>query len=32
MKCDLAQGNHFSEPFPSEALAVNLEQNLTGRG
>ena len=32
MKCDLAQGNYFSEPLPSEALAVNLEQNLTGRG
>ena len=32
MKCDLAQGNYFSEPLPSEALAVNLEQNLSGRG
>jgi EAL domain-containing protein (putative c-di-GMP-specific phosphodiesterase class I) len=29
MKCDLAQGNYFSEPLPSEALAVILEQNLT---
>jgi EAL domain-containing protein (putative c-di-GMP-specific phosphodiesterase class I) len=32
MNCDLAQGNHFSEPLPSEALAVILEQNLTDRG
>jgi diguanylate cyclase (GGDEF)-like protein/PAS domain S-box-containing protein len=32
MKCDLAQGNYFSEPLPSEALAVILEQNLTDRG
>ena len=32
MKCDLAQGNYFSEPLPSEALAVTLEQNLTDRG
>ena len=31
MKCDLAQGNYFSEPLPSEALAVILEQNLTDR-
>jgi EAL domain-containing protein (putative c-di-GMP-specific phosphodiesterase class I) len=29
MNCDLAQGNYFSEPLPSEALAVVLEQNLT---
>jgi diguanylate cyclase (GGDEF)-like protein/PAS domain S-box-containing protein len=32
MKCDLAQGNYFSEPLPSEALAVILDQNLTDRG
>jgi diguanylate cyclase (GGDEF)-like protein/PAS domain S-box-containing protein len=32
MKCDLAQGNYFSEPLPSEELAVILEQNLTDRG
>jgi EAL domain-containing protein (putative c-di-GMP-specific phosphodiesterase class I) len=32
MKCDLAQGNYFSEPLPSEALAVILEENLTDRG
>jgi diguanylate cyclase (GGDEF)-like protein/PAS domain S-box-containing protein len=31
MKCDLAQGNYFSEPLPSEALAVILEQNLADR-
>jgi diguanylate cyclase (GGDEF)-like protein/PAS domain S-box-containing protein len=29
MKCDLAQGNYFSEPLPSEALAVILEEDLT---
>jgi diguanylate cyclase (GGDEF)-like protein/PAS domain S-box-containing protein len=32
MKCDLAQGNYFSEPLPSEALTVTLERNLTDRG
>jgi EAL domain-containing protein (putative c-di-GMP-specific phosphodiesterase class I) len=32
MKCDFAQGSYFSEPLPSEALAVILEQNLTDRG
>jgi diguanylate cyclase (GGDEF)-like protein/PAS domain S-box-containing protein len=32
MKCDLAQGNYFSEPLPSEALADDLERNLTDRG
>jgi diguanylate cyclase (GGDEF)-like protein/PAS domain S-box-containing protein len=32
MKCDLAQGNFFTEPLPSEALAIVLEQNLTNRG
>jgi EAL domain-containing protein (putative c-di-GMP-specific phosphodiesterase class I) len=32
MKCDLAQGNYFSEPLPGEALAVNLDRNLTDRG
>jgi EAL domain-containing protein (putative c-di-GMP-specific phosphodiesterase class I) len=31
MKCDLAQGNYFSEPVPSEALAVILEDVLTDR-
>jgi diguanylate cyclase (GGDEF)-like protein/PAS domain S-box-containing protein len=32
MDCDLAQGNYFSEPLPSEDLAVILDQNLTDRG
>ena len=32
MKCDFAQGSYFSEPLPSEALAVILEKNLTDRG
>jgi EAL domain-containing protein (putative c-di-GMP-specific phosphodiesterase class I) len=32
MKCDLAQGNYFSEPLPSEALADILEEELTDRG
>jgi diguanylate cyclase (GGDEF)-like protein/PAS domain S-box-containing protein len=32
MKCNLAQGNYFSEPLPSEALAVILEEDLTDRG
>ena len=32
MKCDLAQGNYFSEPLPSEALAVILEEDFTDRG
>jgi len=32
MKCDLAQGNYFSEPLPSEALLVILEEDLTNRG
>ena len=32
MKCDLAQGNYFSEPLPSGALAVILEEGFTGRG
>jgi diguanylate cyclase (GGDEF)-like protein/PAS domain S-box-containing protein len=31
MKCDLAQGNYFSEPLPSGALAKILEQNLANR-
>jgi diguanylate cyclase (GGDEF)-like protein/PAS domain S-box-containing protein len=31
MKCDFAQGNYFSEPLPSEALAVNLAEDLTDR-
>ena len=29
MKCDLAQGNYFSEPLPSEALEVILAEDLT---
>jgi diguanylate cyclase (GGDEF)-like protein/PAS domain S-box-containing protein len=32
MKCDFAQGNYFSEPLPSEALAVILAEDLTDRG
>jgi diguanylate cyclase (GGDEF)-like protein/PAS domain S-box-containing protein len=32
MKCDLAQGNYFSEPLPSGALAVILEEDLSDRG
>ena len=28
MKCDFAQGNYFSEPLPSEALAVILQKTL----
>src|SRR5215213_9211275 len=32
MKCDLVQGNYFSEPVPSEALAVILAEDLTDRG
>ena len=32
MKCDFAQGNYFSEPLPSEALAVILAEGLTDRG
>jgi diguanylate cyclase (GGDEF)-like protein/PAS domain S-box-containing protein len=32
MKCDLAQGNYFSEPLPSEALAVILAEDFTDRG
>jgi diguanylate cyclase (GGDEF)-like protein/PAS domain S-box-containing protein len=32
MKCDLAQGNYFSEPLPSEELAVILAEDLTDRG
>ena len=32
MKCDLAQGNYFSEPLPSEELAVFLAEDLTDRG
>jgi diguanylate cyclase (GGDEF)-like protein/PAS domain S-box-containing protein len=31
MKCDLAQGNYFSEPLPSEALAVILAEDSTDR-
>ena len=33
MKCDLAQGNYFSEPLPSEALSVLMGgADLTDRG
>ena len=32
MKCDLAQGNYFSEPLPSEELAVILAEDITDRG
>jgi EAL domain-containing protein (putative c-di-GMP-specific phosphodiesterase class I) len=32
MKCDFAQGNYFSEPLPSEALAIILAANLGDRG
>src|SRR5918995_23861 len=32
MKCDLAQGNYFSEPLPSEELAVILAEDHTDRG
>ena len=29
MECDLAQGNYFSEPLPSEALSVLLGEDFT---
>jgi diguanylate cyclase (GGDEF)-like protein/PAS domain S-box-containing protein len=32
MKCDLAQGNYFSEPLPSEGLSVLFEEDLTDQG
>jgi diguanylate cyclase (GGDEF)-like protein/PAS domain S-box-containing protein len=32
MKCDFAQGNLFSEPLPSEALAAILAEDLRDRG
>jgi EAL domain-containing protein (putative c-di-GMP-specific phosphodiesterase class I) len=32
MKCNLVQGNYFSEPLPSEELAVILAEDLTDRG
>jgi EAL domain-containing protein (putative c-di-GMP-specific phosphodiesterase class I) len=32
MRCDFAQGNHFSEPLPGEALAVILAEDLADRG
>jgi EAL domain-containing protein (putative c-di-GMP-specific phosphodiesterase class I) len=32
MKCDFAQGTYFSEPLPSEGLAVILAEDLTDRG
>jgi EAL domain-containing protein (putative c-di-GMP-specific phosphodiesterase class I) len=32
MECDFAQGNYFSEPLPSEALADILAEDLTNRG
>jgi EAL domain-containing protein (putative c-di-GMP-specific phosphodiesterase class I) len=31
MKCDFAQGNYFSEPLPSEKLAVIFAEDLTDR-
>jgi EAL domain-containing protein (putative c-di-GMP-specific phosphodiesterase class I) len=31
MKCDFAQGNYFSEPLPSEALAAILAEDLRNR-
>src|ERR671911_656852 len=31
MKCDVAQGNYFSEPLSSEALAVIVAEDLTDR-
>jgi diguanylate cyclase (GGDEF)-like protein/PAS domain S-box-containing protein len=31
MECDFAQGNYFSEPLPSEELAVNLAEDSTDR-
>ena len=30
-RCDLAQGNHFSDPLPAEALSVLLRGNLGNR-
>jgi diguanylate cyclase (GGDEF)-like protein/PAS domain S-box-containing protein len=32
MKCDLVQGNYFSEPLPSEELGNILAEDLTDRG
>jgi EAL domain-containing protein (putative c-di-GMP-specific phosphodiesterase class I) len=32
MKCDLAQGNYFSEPLPAGALRVLLKDTLGDRG
>jgi EAL domain-containing protein (putative c-di-GMP-specific phosphodiesterase class I) len=32
MNCDLAQGNYFSEPLPSEELTVILAEDRTDRG
>ena len=32
MKCNFAQGNYFSEPLLSKALAVILAKDLTDRG
>ena len=31
MKCNFAQGNYFSEPLPSEELAVILAEDPTDR-
>jgi EAL domain-containing protein (putative c-di-GMP-specific phosphodiesterase class I) len=31
MKCDLAQGNYFSEPLPNERLSHLLEKKSTDR-
>src|SRR5215203_925997 len=32
MECDLAQGNYFSEPLPSEALSAFIGGDTTDRG
>jgi EAL domain-containing protein (putative c-di-GMP-specific phosphodiesterase class I) len=32
MRCDLTQGNYFSEPLSSDALAVILDEDFTDRG
>jgi len=32
MKCDLAQGNYFSEPLSGEALTVFLAEGFTDSG
>ncbi len=32
MRCDLAQGNYFSQPLPSDALGAILEEHFANRG